>query len=174
MPEGRLLRFSRHCQAVFLNLSTCRMLQSAAECSMTSTPSKTIRLSVPVTPEVQATFQRLAQASGRSMAASMSQWLLDTQQAAELMADNIERLRSSPGDVVARVKLHTASLEDFAEQAIEDAMARADDWDVEERLRRGGAPRSRGSAAAQKLPSPPSSNTGGKGTKREGPGASAK
>lgn len=136
---------------------------------MTSTPPKTVRLSVPVTPEVQATFQRLAQASGRSMAASMSQWLLDTQQAAELMAENFERLRAGPGDVVARVKLHMGALEDFAEQAIEDAMARADQLEFE--VGKGGRRRL---ARDARTPTPPSSNTGGKGTKREGPGANAK
>lgn len=131
---------------------------------MTSTPTKSVRLSVPVTPEVQATFQRLAEASGRSMAASLSQWLVDTQQAADLMADNIERLRASPGDVVARVRLHTASLEDFAEQAIEDAMNRADEMEFQ-----GGKGRGRTLARDARAATPPSSNTGGKGTgKRPG------
>lgn len=140
---------------------------------MTSTPTKSARLSVPVSPEVYATFHRLAQASGRSMAASLAQWLVDTQQAAELMAENIERLRASPGDVVMRVKLHTASLEDFAEQAIEDAMARADQIEV-------GVPGGAhlggmsGHSGRKKAPTPPSSNTGGKGTKQGGSGAGAK
>lgn len=129
---------------------------------MTSTPLKTVRLSVPVTLEVQATFQRLAEVSGKSMAASMSQWLSDTKEAADLMADNLERLRGAPGDMVMRVRLHTSAIEDAAEEAIEQAISRAEQDEFDGVWGRGGAPRSRGSAAPQKPLTPPSSNTGGK------------
>lgn len=158
--EGRLQVLPRPLESGFRS----RLLQSAAQCSMTSTPTKSVRLSVPVSPEVHATFQRLAEASGRSMAASLSQWLVDTQQAAELMAQNIERLRASPGDVVARVKLHIASLEDMAEQAIEDAMQRADQ--VQYSVPPATKSAARGRRDAGQIP--PSSNTGGKGPKQGG------
>lgn len=125
---------------------------------MTSTTTKAVRLSVPVTPEVQATFQRLAEASGRSMAASLSQWLVDTQQAAEMMAENFERLRAAPGDVVTRVKLYTASLEDFAEEAIQNAMDRAERAEFDAP---GGVPLAGKSGRGVRRP--PSGNTGGKG-----------
>ena len=188
---------SRACRAVFLMLATvriCPMLQCAAQCSMTSTPAKTVRLSVPVTPEVQATFQRLAEVSGKSMAASMSQWLSDTkdaadlmaqnlerlrespgelvmrvklhtsavEDAADLMAENLERLRGSPGDLVMRVKLHTSAVEDAAEEAIEQAISRAEkvDFDSTPGARRLLARDAR--AGARKPLTPPSSNTGGK------------
>ena len=39
---------------------------------------KAIRVTVPVTPEVQAAFQRLAAASGMSTGKAMGEWLADT------------------------------------------------------------------------------------------------
>ena len=133
------------------------MMQRAAQCGMTSTPTKAMRLSVPVTPDVHAAFQRLAQASGRSMAASMGQWLVDTKEAAEVMADNLERLRGSPGDLLMKVKLHTAAIEDFAELAIEEAQLRFDD----EKVGSPGGRKAKPARLANPL-TPPSSNTGGK------------
>jgi len=148
------------------------MLQHAAQCGMTSTPTKSVRFSVPVTPEVQATFQRLAEASGRSMAASLGQWLTDTKDAAELMAVNLERLREAPGDFVMRVKLHTSSVEEAAELAIEEAIQRAEEQ--ADRYGMLGGPGGQVEDARTALPAsltPPSSNTGGKvhkGGKRSG------
>jgi len=141
------------------------VLQRAAQWRMTSTPGKTQRLSVPVTPEVHAIFQRLAEASGHSMAAALGQWLNDTKEAARLMAENLERLRGAPGDLMMKVRLHTGSVEDMAEMAIQDAIQRAED--MEERAGRPtgvGAPHTR-RAVAEPL-TPPSSNTGGKVPKR--------
>lgn len=156
------------------------VLQRAAQWRMTSTPGKTQRLSVPVTPEVHAIFQRLAEASGHSMAAALGQWLNDTKDAAGLMAENLERLRGAPGDLMMKVRLHTGSVEDIAEMAIEDAIRRAEDLETlneraaeQTRARPGGDPlagRVRASAAAAQPSSqpltPPSSNTGGKVHKR--------
>ena len=148
------------------------MLQHAAQCGMTSTPTKSVRFSVPVTPEVQATFQRLADASGRSMAASMGQWLIDTKDAAELMAVNLERLREAPGDFVMRVRLHTSSVEDAAELAIEEAIQRAEEEaDLDMRLARPAVLVGDARTGLAGRLTPPSSNTGGKvhkGGKRSG------
>lgn len=129
---------------------------------MTSTPTKTVRLSVPVTPEVQAIFQRLAEASGRSMAASMSQWLMDTRQAADLMAENLERLRESPGELVARVKLHISGVEDAAQMVIDEAISRAEQDDFEGKPRGLKGLASDAPKGPAKPLTPPSSNTGGK------------
>lgn len=138
------------------------MLQRVAQCCMTSTPTKSVRLSVPVTPDVHAAFQRLANASGRSMAASMGQWLIDTKDAAEVMAENLERLRGSPGDLLMKVRLHTASVEDMAQLAMDEAAER-----FEREGGAGGAALLAGTAggtsrASKKPLTPPSSNTGGK------------
>lgn len=130
---------------------------------MTSTPTKKpIRLSIPITPEAYEVFQRLSTVSGRSFGASVSQWLMDTREAASLMADNLERLREAPGELMARVKLHISAVEDAAQMAIDDAISRAEQDEFE------GRPRGRKGLAsdAPKGPAkpltPPSSNTGGK------------
>lgn len=55
-----------------------------------------IRLTITVTPEVHATFQRMAAASGTSLGRAMGDWLGDTEQAAQQMATLLERARASP------------------------------------------------------------------------------
>jgi hypothetical protein len=123
---------------------------------MASTPpTKPSRVSVPVAPEVHATFQRLADATGRSLGSAMAEWLRDTQGAAQLMAENMERLKRSPGEFLAKVQLHTAGIEEAAEAALEKAMGAAE-WGE-------GVQRKRQRAAGPPAPlTPPSSNTGGK------------
>lgn len=138
------------------------VMQRDAQWGMTSTPGKTHRLSVPLTPEVQAVFQRLAEASGHSMGSTIAQWLNDTREAAQLMAENLERLRGAPGDLMMKVRLHTGTVEDMAEMAIQEAIQR------QEQLEHGDAgwpasalARDARRPAAHPL-TPPSSNTGGK------------
>ena len=95
---------------------------------MASTPTPMIRLSIAVTPEVHAVFQRLADATGRGLGSAMGEWLSDTKEAAVLMAENMERLKRSPAEFLAKVQLKTSGLEEAAEQALEEAMKRAD-WE---------------------------------------------
>lgn len=78
------------------------------------------------------------------------------------MADNLERLRGAPGDMVMRVRLHTSAIEDAAEDAIEQAISRAEqvEFEGEPGARRRLARDAR--AGALKPLTPPSSNTGGK------------
>ncbi len=120
---------------------------------MPSTPTPS-RLSVPLTPEVHATFQRLAKAMGGSLSSAIAEWLVDTQEAADMMAKKIIELRRSPNEFVTKVRLHTEAVEDAAEAALEAAMrdAEGDDRRALARDARGGR---------QHL-TPPSSNTGGK------------
>lgn len=123
---------------------------------------ETIRLSIPVTPEVHAIFQRLSEVSGRSMGATVSHWLTDTREAASLMTDNLERLREAPGELMARVKLHISAVEDAAQMAIDDAISRAEQDEFEDRPRgRKGLASDAPKGPAKPL-TPPSSNTGGK------------
>jgi len=106
------------------------------------------------------------------MAASLSQWLTDTKDAAELMAVNLERLREAPGDFVMRVKLHTSSVEDAAELAIEEAIQRAEEQAERDAMWGGSGGHVEDARTALPTPlTPPSSNTGGKvhkGGKRSG------
>jgi hypothetical protein len=75
---------------------------------MTSTPTPNVRLTISVTPEVHATFKRLADASGMSISRAMGEWLLDTIEGAEFMAGMVEKARSAPRQVVQ--EMHAMSL----------------------------------------------------------------
>lgn len=130
---------------------------------MPNTPTP-YRLNVPLSPEVQATFQRLAQAMGGSLSSAIAEWLVDTQEAADMMAKKIIELRKAPNQFVTKVRLHTEAVEDAAEAALEAAMRQAEVGGE------GGDP---GLPRRPPRPhlTPPSSNTGGKvraGTKKPG------
>jgi hypothetical protein len=127
---------------------------------MTTPPTPTtdrVRLTISVTPEVHATFQRLANAGSMSISRAMGEWLGDTLEAAEFMASTMERARAAP-KLVAR-ELHAY------------ALGMADETgEVMRRIGKPGrvlggpdaepaAPPSGGPGAGN----PPSSNTGGKG-----------
>jgi hypothetical protein len=72
------------------------------------TSSKPPRVSVPVSAEVLAIFERLAKVSNMSTGRAMAEWLADTVEAAELMASTMERARSAPKIVTA--ELHAMML----------------------------------------------------------------
>ncbi|MDT9702143.1 hypothetical protein, partial [Streptomyces sp. P17] len=57
---------------------------------------KPVRVTVPVTPEVQEAFQRLAAASGMSTGKAMGEWLQDTLEGALAMAEMLEKARQAP------------------------------------------------------------------------------
>ena len=122
---------------------------------MISTPtSKNIRLTISVTPEVHATFERFAKAAGMSLGRAMGEWLGDTVEAAELLAHQLERARAAP-------KLAIREMHSFA-------LGLADDTGdlMKQMTAKGKADRA--SVHAQRapvtgrLPIPPSCNTGGK------------
>ena len=76
---------------------------------MTSTPTKNVRLTISVTPEVHATFQRLSNASGMSISRAMGEWLGDTLDAADFMATTVERARSAPKLVIQELQAYKRS-----------------------------------------------------------------
>lgn len=122
---------------------------------MTSTPTENVRLTITVTPEVHATFQRLAKGSGMSISRAMGEWLGDTIEAAEFMATKIEQARAAPKIVMQEMHAYALGLADET-GALMDTIRR-----------KGSDARLSASAArtAERAPLPPSSNTGGKGTK---------
>lgn len=116
-----------------------------------------VRLTISVSPEVHATFQRMAAATGTSLGRAMGDWLADTHEAAQFMADAVERARQAPK--LALRELHGILLGTADETA--QALSA---------MRRGvaGSPgadrRSRAAPGMAAAPLPPSSNTGGKST----------
>ena len=121
---------------------------------------KAIRVTVPVTPEVQAAFQRLAAASGMSTGKAMGEWLADTMEGALTMAEMLEKARRAPKQAVSEMHAYALGLADMTSELMET-------------LRKGSGkgktgaavePTGGGTAAAPVAPAPlpPLSNTGGK------------
>ncbi len=74
---------------------------------------KPMRVTVPVTPEVQAAFQRLAAASGMSTGRAMGDWLADTLDGVLAMADLLEQARRSPKRAVREMHALALGLSDM-------------------------------------------------------------
>lgn len=123
---------------------------------MTSTPTPNIRLTITVTPEVHATFSRLAAASGDSLSKTMGGWLGATVEGAELMASQIERAKAAPQLVIRELNSMRQGLADDTAALVE-------------RLRVKGEPSLTGLARDARSglarAAPPPGNTGGKGRK---------
>lgn len=116
-----------------------------------------VRLTISVSPEVHATFQRLAAAGSMSISRAMGDWLQDTVEAAEYTATLMEKARAAPKKVMREVHGYALGLAD-------------ETGSILEKLRRqGGGPEAQRLGAAVPPPAsarmrsaPPASNTGGK------------
>jgi hypothetical protein len=86
---------------------------------MTETKPKTIRVTVPVTPQVQEVFKRLSIASGVSMGKAMGDWLADTSDAALAMADLMEKARQQPKLVASQLHGYALGLTDMTTELLE-------------------------------------------------------
>lgn len=131
---------------------------------MTSTPTpENIRLTITVTPEVHAAFQRISTAGKMSMSKAMGEWLADTLEAAEFMAEKMEQARAAPKVVMREMHSYALGLVEETDALMEQIRAKGRETRDAKR-----------SAARGTVPAPPSGNTGGKGTKQGRPGANAK
>lgn len=104
---------------------------------MNTTQSK-IRVTVPVTPEVQETFRRLSEASGVSVGKAMGDWLQDTMEAALAMAELMEKAREQPRLAMREIHGYALGLSDMTQELLD------------------------GIGKASRTVTPPVSNTGGK------------
>lgn len=84
---------------------------------------KSVRVSVPVSPEVKAAFERLATAQGSSVASAMSEWLEDTVDAANSMADLLEKARQQPRLVAQQLHGYALGLGDLTVGLLESIRA---------------------------------------------------
>lgn len=106
-----------------------------------------IRLTITVTPEVHEVFSRMAEAGGMSLGKCMGEWLADTIDGAQFVAQKMQDARKAPRVVMREMQA-------FARGMVSEVDSMAAD------VRRTGA---QGAAAPRSShPSPPSSNTGGK------------
>lgn len=141
----------------------------------TMTNPKSIRLTITVTPEVHAAFDRLAKASGISMSRCMGEWMGDTLDAIEYTATLVEKARAAPKMVMKEVHAYALGLADETGAVLQSIRAKSNP-DARAEVSGGGgvggvdAPGGRSDRAD--APIPPSCNTGGKvpqkGSKRGG------
>jgi len=129
---------------------------------------KPIRVTVPVSPEVLALFQRLSKASGVSVGRSMGQWLDETREGLEPMIDIVEQSKAAPKTAIRSLQRYASSLQEISD----DLFAKVKHMDEGKQAMASAV--STSSEVIQKLRkrglTPPSSNTGGKG--RETPNKS--
>jgi hypothetical protein len=86
---------------------------------------KPIRVTVPVTPEVQAAFQRLAAASGMSTGKAMGEWLADTVEGAITMAEMLEKARRAPKQAVSEMHAYALGLADMTSDLMDNLRGRS-------------------------------------------------
>ncbi len=110
-----------------------------------------IRLTITVTPEVHAVFSRMAEASGLSLGKCMGEWLGDTLEGAQFVAQKMEDARKAPRVVMREMQAFSRGLVDQV-----DGLA------GEMRQARPGPDAQRPSQGGRAASVPPSSNTGGK------------
>lgn len=123
-----------------------------------NTPSvETIRVTVPVRPEVLDAFKRLAAAGNTSTGKAMGEWLADTLEGVEYMALKMEEARAAPAKVMREMHAYALGLADetgsLLEKVREEGMKARRDAAADA----GGARPRQGRAGRQ---SAPPSNTG--------------
>jgi len=122
-----------------------------------SPPTKPPRVSVPVSAEVLAIFERLAKAGNMSTGRAMAEWLADTVEAAELMASTMERARAAPKIVTAELHAMMLGMTDQTKELMQKfAKMKGPDGAASGKR---SAPRPDGPFAGMV---PPPCNTGGK------------
>ena len=133
-------------------------VQTGAQCTMTSTTSTNVRLTITVTPEVHATFQRLAKAGSMSISKAMGEWLGDTIEAAQFTAEKMEQARAAPKVVMREMHAYALGLADETGALMES---------LRQQGKAARMPQAVGAPAGPRT-IPPSSNTGGKGRSKQG------
>lgn len=130
--------------------------------------NKPIRLTITVTPEVHAAFERLAAASGTSMSRCMGEWLGDTLEAVQYTATLVEKARQAPKLVMREVHAYALGLADETGavlHAIRSGSPIANLPSSYEQVRAGvgaAADSPEGGGGRSDSGVPPSCNTGGK------------
>lgn len=122
------------------------------------TPNPNIRLTITVTPEVHETFTRFAKAASMPVGRAMGEWLGDTIDAATFIAKKMEDARAAPAMVARELHSYALGMADESGALIK----RIRDDGV---AARAAARPQDGRPPVARSPHPPSSNTGGKGTK---------
>ena len=81
--------------------------------------TETVRVTVPVRPEVLEAFKRLAAAGNMSTGKAMGEWLADTIEGVEYMALKMEEARSAPSKVMREMHAYALGLADETGELME-------------------------------------------------------
>ena len=111
-----------------------------------------VRVTVPVRQDVLETFQRLAEAGSMSTGRAMGDWLADTIEAAQFMAEKMEQARSAPKIVIREMHAYAQGMADETSALMEQLRQKG-------QTDRASAGRARTPATGRAGPTPPS-NTG--------------
>lgn len=123
-----------------------------------------MRVSVPVTPELLATFERMGKATNQGTGAAIAEWLTDTHEAADFMARKFEEARAAPKVVMREMHAYALGLADET-GAMLRKMNTARKADASARAGHGAALHGAGDGGGLHQ-FPPPCNTGGKFPKR--------
>jgi len=109
-----------------------------------------IRTTISLDPEVHEIFKRMAEASGMSVSRCMGEWLGDTSEGAQFVAQKMVEARQSPMIVMREMQAYSKGLTEEVDKTVAQ---------MRQGLRRV-PPRSGGPAVAPAPPKAPSSHTG--------------
>jgi len=136
--------------------------------AMPETP-KQIRLTISITPEVHAAFERLSAASGMSMSRCMGDWMADTLDAVEYTATMVEKARQAPKVVMRELHAYALGLADETGAVLNAIRSGQSITDIPSTAQKVKADRAaaasdepKGGGGRRRAGSPPPCNTGGK------------
>ena len=112
-----------------------------------------VRTTIAVRPEVLEAFKRLCAVTGVSTSKGIGDWLADTVEAAEAMADLVEKARQQPNMVVRQLQGYALGMADMTNDLLEELRTRPSS---------GVSGVSGAGARAGDALTPPVGNTGGK------------
>ena len=124
--------------------------------------SKTIRVTVPVSPEVLERFKRLSKVAGQSVGRAMGEWLEETQTGLDPMIEILEQHKKAPLKAIQTLQNYSSTLNDLTGDLFEKVKKMDQDG---EHLASAATVARRTEIAVKRGLTPPSSNTGGKGRK---------
>ena len=129
----------------------CILVHNALMQSPPTLETKEVRLTIPVSAEVHEAFTRMAKATQMPVGRAMGEWLGDTIEAAQLMAEKLEQARAAPRLVMQEMHAYALGLADETGALLDKVRKEG------QKAREGRARADRPATAA---PTTPPSNTG--------------
>lgn len=129
----------------------CNLVHNALMQSPPTLETKEVRLTIPVSAEVHEAFTRIAKATKMPVGRAMGEWLGDTIEAAQLMAEKLEQARAAPRLVMQEMHAYALGLADETGALLDKVRKEG------QKAREGRARADRPATAA---PTTPPSNTG--------------